>query len=191
MRQVRSGREGFAIADLFGDVDAPGVGARQGEGARPGRGGGYLKICGSLNFRLPDADAAARAGVVVPVLEDPRFQELEAIGLPRAWLRLARRVGFDAFLDVWKDISEDESTRHDGGRRMPKLREFSAYQRFQRNRYVRELALLGASPQQIRKLVAKNLGEEISICHIQSIMRGKYLRRDVERAPAVEQGAGE
>ncbi|MDD2664360.1 MAG: hypothetical protein PHD19_11470 [Dechloromonas sp.] len=165
MGKKRSHRDGFAIGDLFGDAGGQGVGARQGGSGPVGGGGGYLKICGAQNFQIPDESP-----------EDPRFLELEAIGMPGAWLRLARRVGFDAFLDVWRMISEDESTRHDGGRRMPKLREFSAYQRYQRNRYVKSLAEHGLNPDQIQRIVQRHLGERLSVCHIQGLAKGLYRR---------------
>lgn len=76
-------------------------------------------------------------------------------------------------------ISDDESTRHDGGRRMPKLREFSAYLRYQRNQYVRSLAASGMDQQQVQKLVQKNLCEYLHIRHIQGLMRGRYNRTDI------------
>lgn len=169
MMEKRSGDAGFAQADLFGDAQAAGVGARQG-GRRPkGGGGGYLKICGPQNFQIPDAPPP-----------DPRFTELEKIGLPGPWLRLARQIGFDTFLDVWRMISDDEATRHDGGRRMPKLRDFSAYLRYQRNQYVRSLAAAGVEPVAVQKLVRKNLREQLSIPHIQGLMRGLYNRPEFD-----------
>jgi hypothetical protein len=168
MSEKRSFQQGFADADLFGDVPAAGVGARQGRGRPTTGGGGYLKICGVPNFQIAEGPPP-----------DPRFDELEKIGLPGAWLRLARRIGFDAFLDVWRMISDDESTRHDGGRRMPKLREFSAYLRYQRNQYVRSLAASGMDQQQVQKLVQKNLREYLHIRHIQGLMRGRYNRTDI------------
>lgn len=167
MSEKRSGGDGFAQVDLFGDAVPAGVGGRRGKGRVSGGGGGYLENCGISNFRIPDAPPP-----------DPRFDELAKIGIGGPWLRLARRVGFDAFLEIWRAISEDEGVRHDGGRRMPKLREFSAYQRYQRNQYVRSLAAARMDPQQIRKLVEKNLGERLSIPHIQGLMKGAYDRAE-------------
>lgn len=165
MSEKRSFGDGFAQGVLFGGDSAAGVGARRGKGRVSGGGGGYLKNCGISNFRIPDVPPP-----------DPRFEELAKIGVGGPWLRLARRVGFDVFLEIWRAISEDEGARHDGARRMPKLREFSAYLRFQRNQYVRSLAAAGMNPQQVRKLVEKNLGERLSIPHIQGLMKGAYDR---------------
>lgn len=166
MGNLRSKHDGFALPDPLGDVSAGGVGARHGRRRPAGGGGGYLKIGGPQNFQIADEPP-----------KDPRFDDLEKIGIPGAWLRLAHRVGFDAFLDVWRMISNDETIRHDGGHRMPKLREFSAYLRYQRNQYVRSLAASGLQREEIQKLVRKNLREQLSIRHIQELTRGKYNRR--------------
>lgn len=171
MAEKRSGAGGFAQADLFGGVSQqarPGrVGARQAKATPPAGGGGYLENCGFPNFRIPDEPPP-----------DPRFLELEKIGIGGPWLRLARRVGFDVFLEIWRAISEDEGTRHDGARRMPKLREFATYRRFQRNQYIRSLGVAGMPPPAVQKLVRKNLCEHLSIEHIQRIMKGLYNREE-------------
>lgn len=160
MSEKRSIDIGFAQPDLFGDVPPPGVGARHRPRRPPGGGGGYPKICGIQNFR-----------VSVDPPPDPRFSELEKIGLPGAWLRLARLIGFDAFLEIWRLISNDESTRHDGGRRMPKLREYNAYLTYQRNQYILSLSAAGLDPTQVQKLVRSNLREQLSIEHVQRLMK--------------------
>lgn len=143
------------------------VGGRRGPTFSGSGGGGYLKNCGVSNFQIP-----------VSPPPDPRLTELERIGIGGPWLRLARRVGFDAFLEIWRAISEDEAVRHDGGRRMPKLREFRAYERFQRNEYIRSLARNGVEPEQARRLVRRNLGEQLSLSLILGVMRGSYNRSD-------------
>lgn len=165
MGEKRSGGDGFAQGDLFGEASAAGVGGRQGRGVRQAGGGGYLKNCGFPNFQIPDVHD-----------DDPRFAELIKIGIGGPWLRLARRVGFDVFLEIWREICEDEGTRHDGGRRMPKLREIRAYERYQRNQYIRTLAAAGVEIPDIRKLVEKNSGERLSVTLIQKVSRGSYDR---------------
>ncbi len=163
----RSSESVFAQVDLFGEVPAQRVGGRQGKVRPVAGGGGYLKNCGVSNFQIP-----------VSPPPDPRLTELERIGIGGPWLRLARRVGFEAFLEIWRAISEDEAVRHDGGRRMPKLREFRAYERFQRNEYIRSLARNGVEPEQVRRLVQRNLGEQLSLKLILGVMRGSYNRSD-------------
>lgn len=162
--EKRSSSDGFAQGDLFGPAsvctNVGRVGGRQGKGPRSTGGGGYLKNCGPQNFRIPK-----------PPPPDPRFLELEKIGIAGAWLRLARRVGFDTFLEIWRQISEDEATRHDGGRRMPKLREFDAYLKYQRNLYIFSLADLGMNPTQIQRALRSSLCEHLCIEHVQVIMK--------------------
>jgi len=119
-------------------------------------GGGYLEMCGAQNFCPPS---------------DPRLEDLRRIGLPRAWLMVAETVGFDAWLEVWRRLSADESLLHDGGQRLPKLRRYDAYLRFQRNRYIEALANRGMSVAQVARAVARNLREPLDEKHVAKIMR--------------------
>lgn len=177
MGEKRSIRNSFAVGDLFDDAPPQGVGGRQAARARSVGGGGYPENCGFSNFQIADV-----------VSDDSRFDELVKIGLGGPWLRLARRVGFDNFLAVWRAICEDDCTLHDGGRRMPKLREFRAYERFQRNEYIRGLAAAGVDPKDIRRLVEKNAGERLSIKIIQGIARGQF-DRDWKRSEEADAAA--
>jgi hypothetical protein len=148
-------------SDLFEGAQAGRVGARQAGKASPRRGGGYRKICGEQNFCAPDESAQA----------DPRFAELARIGLPAAWRRIAERVGFDAWIDVWKMLSADDSLRHDGGQKMPKLRTFDAYLRYQRDRYIESLAQAGANDCQIQQALLRNIGETLDVSRINRLAR--------------------
>jgi len=160
--EKRTRRDEIAQGDLFGgagDLDrqgAQGVGARQADGRAAGGGGEYLEMCGAQNFCPSD---------------DPRFEDLRRMGLPRAWLVVAETVGFDAWLEVWRRISADESLLHDGGQRMPKLRSYEAYLRYQRNRYIEALAGRGMSVAQVARAVARNLREPLDEKHVAKIMR--------------------
>lgn len=162
MSEKRNPMDGYAEGDLFGPAPGQGVGARQGRGRTADPGGVGSKICGAQNFELPDAEKKSR---------DPRFDELARIGLPAAWLRVAERVGFDAWLDVWRMISDDETLRHDGGQRMPKLRAFDAYLRYQRNRYVEALAQAGLGDHQIQSALRRNLKEDLDVSHINRLAK--------------------
>lgn len=161
MSEKRSERIEIAQASTQGDLFSQGVGARQGEAPPPTPGGEYLNNCDLPNFSkpapAPDAEKKRR---------DPRFEELEKIGLPAVWLRIAERVGFDTWLDLWRTLSEDESVRHDGGARLPKIRCFSAYSRYQRNRYIKALAAQGMPPKEIQTSLRKNLGEHLDLSNI-------------------------
>lgn len=143
------------------DLFDMGVGARQTDPIGPPGGGGYPENCTSSNFG-PEAPKKKR---------DPRFDELARIGLPGAWLRVAERVGFDVWLDVWRMLSEDDRVRHDGGARLPKLRCYTAYLRYQRNRYIEALAAKGVTPKEIQAALRRNLGEHLDIANIQRIAK--------------------
>lgn len=162
LSEMRSATQEIAQGDLF----SQGVGARQGDPASSPRGGEYLNNCNLQNFSnpapAPDAEKKRR---------DPRFEELERIGIPAAWMRVAERVGFDVWLDIWRMLSEDASVRHDGGARLPKLRCFSSYSRYQRNRYIRSLAEQGMPPPVIQRALRDNLREHLDITNIVRISR--------------------
>lgn len=161
MREKRSSKErtaqGGEQLDLFGQ----GVGGRQTAPLVAPGGGGYPENCTSSNFG-PEAPQKKR---------DPRFDELQRIGLPSAWLRVAERVGFDVWLDLWRMLSEDESVRHDGGARLPKLRCYTAYLRYQRNRYIEALGAQGVPPKEIQAALRRNLSEHLDITNIQRIAK--------------------
>lgn len=162
MREMRTPAGEAAQGDLFGlapaGVNENGlrVGARQAGGRAAGSGGEYLEMCGAQNF-CPS--------------NDPRLDDLRRMGLPRAWLMVAETVGVDAWLEVWRRLSADETLLHDGGQRMPKLRSYDAYLRYQRNRYIEALASRGMSVSQVARAVARNLREPLDEKHVVKIMR--------------------
>lgn len=150
-----------------------GVGARHSIGADSPRGGEYLNNCALQNFSFSNP---APAPGDEKKRRDPRFDELEKIGIPVVWLRVAERVGFDAWLDVWRMLSDDDSVRHDGGARLPKLRCYSAYSRYQRNRYIEALAVQGTPPRLIQEALRKNLREYLDITNIQRISKRSKVK---------------
>lgn len=160
MNVKRHSAHEIAQADLFGASVSPGVGARQASDRFPAGGGGYQDMCGTQNFSCPS--------------QDPRFAELRRIGLPRMWLILAETVGFDAFLEVWRRLTiegEDSGyARETGGVKMPSLRSYDAYLRYQRNRYIDALAARGLKPAEVRRAVARNLSEPLDEKHVFKLM---------------------
>lgn len=54
---------------------------------------------------------------------------------------------------------------------MPKLREYNAYLTYQRNQYIQSLSAAGLDPVQVQKLVRTNLREQLSIEHVQRLMK--------------------
>lgn len=163
MNEKRNSTHETAQLGLFSDPAAQGVGARQAPPPPRLGGGGYPSTRGSQNFE----------DSVVP--EDPRFEELRRIGLPRAWLLVAETVGIDAFLEVWRRLSAEDFgqyiRRDTGGTRMPALRSFDSYLRYQRNRYVEALAARGMSPAEVRRALARNLRESLDEKHVFKLMR--------------------
>lgn len=159
MTENRNSTAGTAQLDLFGQAPMPGVGARQADPGPPDRGGGYLDTCGSAN------DGAS----------DPRLAELAHLGLPRAWLMIAELIGFDAWLNVWRMLSSAEFDswirRETGGTRMPQLRSYDSYLRYQRNRYIEALAARGMKAGEIQRAVARNLREPLDEKHVLKIMK--------------------
>lgn len=90
------------------------------------------------------------------------------------WLRVAETVGFDLFLEVWRRLTDDAEAsgyqRETGGVKMPGLRSYDAYLRYQRNRYIEGLAARGMKPPEVRRAVAKNLREPLDERHVFKIM---------------------
>lgn len=166
-----SDKRGSAGEIAQGELFGLGVGARQCLVDDQAGGGEYLNNCGLSNVSnpapAPDGEKKRR---------DPRFSELERIGLPRVWLRIAERVGFDAWLDIWRMVSDDESVRHDGGARLPKLRCYSAYSRYQRNRYIEALAAQGMPIDTIHRALWDNLRESLDVTNIKKIANRARLR---------------
>ena len=142
--------------DLFG-----GVGGRQTLPRSRTRGGGYPNICTVLNFD-PSGEKKKR---------DPRFDELQQMGLQRVWLDVAAEIGVDALLKLWRILDADQGSIGDDGRLLVPLRSYSTFLRFQRNRYIETLNALGKSPREIRDLLKSQLCEMISIRHISRLIQ--------------------
>lgn len=89
------------------------------------------------------------------------------MGLPGFWLEMAREIGFDRFIQLWRRLDREASMRADTDSMiLVQLRRFSSYERYQRNRFIETLADLGLSRDEIRSRVQQDLGEELSDRHI-------------------------
>lgn len=149
---------------------AQGVGGRHGS-SPPSRGrGGYQDVCGVLNFRPG-----------VKKSDDPRLDELIAMGLPAYWIQVAEFLGVDAFLGMWRilDANRDNmpETRGNTGSMSPTLRPYSGYLRFQKNRFVENLSAQGIPPKEIQRRVQTQLCESISIVNIRRLASKHKLKR--------------
>ncbi|MBV7454345.1 hypothetical protein KW843_07670 [Acidovorax sp. sif1233] len=142
---------------------AQGVGARQCESFAPGEGGGYLGECTPSQL-----------------WEDAKFRELDRMGLPQVWLDVARDIGYDAFMTMWRRLDSAIELRSEAESMIEvKLRRYASFQRYQRNRFIETLVSMGCSSQEIRARVRTNIGEELSLHHIRRLV--KQLRTTVNQ----------
>lgn len=158
--EMRSGARAPVQLDWVGDVPVHGVGARQaGPRLRP-RGGGYLNEC------------------TTPGLwEEAKFRELADMGLPGVWLAVAREVGYDKFMAMWRILDAAIEMRSDSDSMIEvQLRRFSSFRRYQRNRFIEALANLGCTDKEIRGRVKRELGEDLSLSHIYRLAAPRRVR---------------
>lgn len=173
MTKKRSSADGNAQPDLFIsgmvlDRQKPcHVGGRQGRGATPAVGGGYLETCTVLKFSARPPEAKKN--------RDPRMDELERMGLPRVWLDVAEEIGIDPFLSMWRILDADPSMRHKEGFLQINLKLYRSYLRYQRNRYIEALAARGYKPIEIQRELSRQLCESVSLRHISRLAGGDRL----------------
>jgi hypothetical protein len=138
--------------DWVGHADGQGVGVRQGPGKAPAGGGGYLYEC------------------TTPQLwEEAKFRELADMGLPAIWLAVARDLGYDRFLAMWRRLDAAVELRSESDSMIEiQMRRYSSFQRYQRNRFIESLApFLGNA--EIRDRVKVQLGEKLSLNHVRRL----------------------
>lgn len=100
---------------------------------------------------------------------DARLAELIDIGLKACWLAVAKLVGYDAFVALWRRWSGDPSLRDRNGMIRLRLRTFRTYERYQRNRYIETLVAAGLKPSDISAALDKDLGEKLSDRHLKRL----------------------
>lgn len=155
---------GAALTVLDGD-QAQGVGGRQRDLFASGGGGGYLNECTDSK-----------------VLEGAKIRELFDMGLPAIWIRVAEAIGYDNFLQMWRILdtaAELREIRRSENESMieVQLRRYSSFKRFQRNRWVEELARNHLPPAVIQKAVKDRLGEKLDRSHIRKLARRGRMPR--------------
>jgi hypothetical protein len=139
---------------------AQGVGGRRGRPGRRRRGGGYLNECIS-----PD------------VWEVAKIRELEAMGLPGVWIAVAREIGYERFMTMWRILDRSVQMRSESESMIEvQLRRFSSFQRFQRNRFIESLVAAGYVDRAIRDMVREQLGEKLSLSHISRLAGRRKVR---------------
>ena len=163
MHETRSAEPAGAQLDWVNDEAMQGVGARHGHGQPTPGGGGYLGECTPSQL-----------------WEDAKFRELADMGLPQVWLDVARDIGYDAFMRLWRSLDAAVELRSESESMIEvQLRRFSSFQRYQRNRFVETLVNMGLSTPEIQTRVKVELGEELSVRHLVRLAargRGKFQR---------------
>lgn len=163
MHEIRSADPAGAQLDWVNDEAGQGVGARHRHDQPTPGGGGYLGECTSSQL-----------------WEDAKFRELADMGLPQVWLDVARDIGYDAFMRLWRRLDAAVELRSESESMIEvQLRRYSSFQRYQRNRFVEALVNMGLSPPEIKTRVKVELGEDLSVRHLVRLAargRGKFQR---------------
>lgn len=163
--ETRSAEPAGDDLDAGGGGLAEGVGGRQRDLFASGGGGGYLDECSSSK-----------------VLEGAKIRELFDMGLPAIWIRVAEAIGYDNFLQMWRILdtaAELREIRRSENESMieVQLRRYSSFQRYQRNRWVEDLARHGLPSAAIQRAVKLRLGEQLDRSHIRKLAkRGRVPR---------------
>ncbi|MDT8372086.1 MAG: hypothetical protein RQ783_08890 [Gammaproteobacteria bacterium] len=132
------------------------VGARHRDQSFPPWGGGYLDNCTG-----PE--------VLEKKSRDPRLDELREAGIGNHWTTLADEIGYDAFIVVWRVLSNRADDSEDAHKLyIPK---FNSFERYQRNRYILTLSSMGLTPKAIKDHVANELNEDLHVNHIHKLIR--------------------
>lgn len=177
-RRSGTGAQGWVQVDLLDP--GHGVGGRQGQGTDPAGGGGYLNECTPSEVRQRRTKKNFATSAEISQLE-PReaalLSELDAMGLSRVMLQVAQTIGFDNFMAMWRvlDGSHESMADNDSGIYI-RLQRLSAYKRFQRNRFIEEMAAMGMTQPEISRSVSRDLGEKVSDRHIWRLMAGGRIK---------------
>lgn len=156
----RARRRVMALAQPIAD----GVGARQADLWPDGGGGGYLNECTDSKL-----------------LEGAKLRELADMGLPSVWIRVATAIGYDNFLQMWRILdtaAEWREIRRSENESMieVQLRRYTSFKRYQRNRWIEELASRGLPNAAIQQAVKQNLGEKLDRSHIRRLAKPGRIR---------------
>ncbi len=146
--------------EIMSESDSQGVGGRQARPRRRRRGGGYLNELTPSN-----------------VWEEAKIRELETMGMPGVWLAVAREIGYDRFMAMWRILDRAVQLRSESESMIEvQLRRLSSYHRFQRNRFIESLVASGFGDKAIREMVRAQLGEKLSLSHISRLAGRRRLR---------------
>ena len=102
--------------------------------------------------------------------------------MAQVWVNIARQIGYDNFITLWRlldaaaerremRLSENESMIE------VNLRRFASFRRYQRNRFIETLALMGLPNGEIQAAVRGQLGENLTRNHIVRLARRGRMPR--------------
>lgn len=161
-KQTRNTNEG-----IHGSTPSQqGVGARHEDALVPQQGGGYLSSCSASGAPL---GAAAPAAGDQLVERDPRIEELRLMGVRPLWVKVADRVGFEAFIEVWRTLSDNQELLDERNRIT--VPTFLTYHWFQRNQVIRSLAGEGLRPSEISERMTRVHKRQVSTAVVRRTLR--------------------
>jgi len=139
-----------------------GVGGRHTHPPTPTEGGGYLDVC-TKNDAAP--------------LADPRLAELAEVGLSSIWIRIAASIGVDQFLVVWQILDEVNLEGEQRDRVRIRVPLFAKFKRLQRIKLILAYAQAEMPHPDIKKMIKAELGEELTLTHIQRIINKYKIKK--------------
>jgi len=153
--ETRNSKHGIADKSVQSPPPTVGVGARRTDTPPPPQGGGYLDVC-TKNAACASAD--------------PRMDELRKMRLNHIWLAVADVVGYDLFIDMWQLLDGFAPEVEHCGRARITIPSFTHYARYQRNSLILSLHVDGKKPKDIRRVLIKELREDLQELHISRII---------------------
>lgn len=138
-----------------------GGGSAPGPAPAPG-GGGYLDNCTIFEDRLPRAAAS----------DDSRIVDLAKLGLSADWQQLAGAIGYENFLVAWYLLDRMYNERAGGAyaKNQFGVPSFQRWKKHQRNQLIATLDAKGWKVQQIQRHLQRQLGDKLSIRHLERII---------------------
>jgi hypothetical protein len=159
VHELRSDDDASAALGVASPGTVQGVGARQRDLFTSDGGGGYLNECTSSKF-----------------WEKAKLRELQEMGLPKVWIRVANEIGYENFLKFWRILdtaAELREVRRSDNESMieVQLRRYTSFKRYQRNRFIETLHATGMTPAAIQEAVKGQLGEKLDKSHIRKLAK--------------------
>lgn len=85
-------------------------------------------------------------------------------------------IGVENFFAMWKYLSSRPELINDDNQIEIQMRRFASYLKYQRNRYIETLVRSGLRPTEVRQVIRRDLGENLTVRHVQKLCRNARLR---------------